>query len=201
MAIETFTAGAVLTAQQMNNLQLQAVMTFTDEAARDAAITAPSEGMFAYLTAPTVPTSNTGALTAYTGSAWACLTPQGAAVATQQSTASTSYTALATAGPAVTLVTGTKALVTITATIDRNSTAGNVQVFAAFAISGATTRAAADDTGLIHRIGPSFATLSATYLVTGLTAGTNTFTMQYKSGDPAVTARYQHRSIVVVGVL
>jgi hypothetical protein len=201
MAIQTYTSGQILTAASMTALQFQAVMTFTNEAARDAAITAPTEGMFAYLTAPTVPTSTTGALTAYTGSSWACLTPQGAVVNTLESTSSTSYTALATAGPAVTLVTGTKALVTITATIDSASTAGNTQVYAAFAVSGATTIASNDDQALDHRIGGSFATLSGTYLVSGLTAGTNTFTMQYKTGNASDAGRYQRRNIVVVGVL
>ena len=200
MAIQTFTSGQILTAAQMTSLQYQAVMTFTNEAARDAALTAPTEGMFAYLTAPTVPTSTTGALTAYTGSSWACLTPQGAVVNTLESTSSTTFTSLATAGPAVTLVTGTKALVTITATID-NGTPGSNQVYAGFAVSGATTIAANDDQALDHRIGDSFATLSGTYLVSGLTAGTNTFTMQYKSGSALVAGRFQRRNIVVVGVL
>ncbi len=200
MAIQTFTSGQILTASQMTALQYQAVMTFTNEAARDAALTAPTEGMFAYLTTPTIPTSNTGALTAYTGTAWTCLTPQGAVVNTLETTTSITYTSLATAGPAVTLVTGTKALVTITATID-NATAGSNQVYAGFAVSGASTIAANDDQALDHRIGDQFATLSGTYLVSGLTAGTNTFTMQYKTGIITTAGRFQRRNITVVGVL
>jgi hypothetical protein len=200
MAIQSYTTCQVLTAASMTALQFQAVMTFTNEAARDAAVTAPTEGMVAYLSAPTVPTSNTGALTAYTGSAWTCLTPQGAVVNTLESTSSTSYTDLTTPGPAVTLVTGTKALVTITATID-NATVSSNQVYAGFAVSGASTIAANDDQALDHRISDQFATLSGTYLVSGLTAGTNTFTMKYKTGDATRAGRFQRRNIVVVGVL
>ena len=200
MAIQSYTTGQVLTAASMTALQFQAVMTFTNEAARDAAITAPTEGMVAYLSTPTVPTSNTGALTAYTGTAWTCLTPQGAVVNTLESTSSTSYTDLATVGPAVTLVTGTKALVTITATMDQSVVGGN-QIFAGFAVSGATTVAANEDQSLDHRAGDQFLTLSGTYLVSGLTAGTNTFTMKYKSNDVTKTGRFQRRNIVVVGVL
>ena len=55
MAIQTFVAGNILTAAQMNTLQQQAVMTFTTEAARATALPSPTEGMMAFLTAPTVP--------------------------------------------------------------------------------------------------------------------------------------------------
>jgi hypothetical protein len=136
----------------------------------------------------------------YNGNAWVCLTPQSAVVNALESTASTSYTNLTTTGPSVTVATGSKALVTITATIDSNSTAGNTQVFAGFDVSGPSTVAANEDQSLNHRLGASLVTQSGTFLVTGLTGGNNVFTMKYKSGDSSITARYFRRNITVVGI-
>jgi hypothetical protein len=60
----TFVAGEVLTAAQVNTyLMEQAVMTFADATARDAAVTSPTEGMVAFL-------KDTNNLVAYDGSAW-----------------------------------------------------------------------------------------------------------------------------------
>jgi len=60
----TFVAGEVLTAAQVNTyLMEQAVMTFADSAARDAAITSPTEGMVCYL-------ADTNYVQIYDGSAW-----------------------------------------------------------------------------------------------------------------------------------
>ena len=55
--------GDILTAAQQNALAEQAVSRFADAAARDAAITSPTEGQFCYLT-------GTNALQCYNGSAW-----------------------------------------------------------------------------------------------------------------------------------
>jgi len=61
---KTFTAGAVLTASEVNNyLMEQAIPVFATTAARDAAITAPEEGMTAYVT-------GTKLTYVYTGAAW-----------------------------------------------------------------------------------------------------------------------------------
>jgi hypothetical protein len=121
MAIQTFTSGQILTAAQMTALQAQAVMTFTTEAARDTAITAPTEGMVAYLTAPTIPTFTGGALTIYNGSVWVCISEQAATVSTFESTTSTTYTNLTTTGPAVTLVTGTAAMISLVQELTRQT--------------------------------------------------------------------------------
>jgi hypothetical protein len=118
-----------------------------------------------------------------------------ATVATSQTTTSTSYTDLATAGPAVTLTTGTKALVVFNL-LDYSSSTGTV--YASVAISGATTLAVSDDWGT--RFDSSLANYGATQsrsvLFTGLTAGSNTFTMKYKVSS--VTGTFQARSIVVI---
>ena len=199
MAIQTFTSGQILTAAQMTALQAQAVMTFTTEAARDAALTAPTEGMVAYLTAPTIPTLTGGALTQYNGSVWVCLSAESATVTTFEQTSTEPFTNLATVGPAVTLVTGTTALVTICAS--GNFPSGQ-NGWISFAVSGATTLAASEGNGTFGGGGSAAlnGSLSRTLLVTGLTAGTNIFTMKYQSGG-GVTTGFRNRSITVSGVV
>jgi trimeric autotransporter adhesin len=61
---KTFTTGEVLTAGDVNGYLMQGINVFADATARDAAITAPAEGQFAY-------TRDNNSLWYYTGSAWA----------------------------------------------------------------------------------------------------------------------------------
>jgi hypothetical protein len=69
-----FVAGEVLTANDVDTyLMQQSLMVFADASARDTAITAPSEGMFAFLT-------GTDLLTYYDGSAWQEFTSGGGGV-------------------------------------------------------------------------------------------------------------------------
>ena len=164
---------------------------FTTEAARDAAITSPTEGMIVYLTAPTVPAATgtttavpTGSRTIYNGSVWVCVTPVGANTPQDGTSTSTSFTASLSGSPgtnpSVTLVTGTTALISVRATIS-NATIGQ-GCGVGVAVSGATTKAAAlDDTGVFFRSAAANqdAGISAVTIITGLTAGTNTFTLQY----------------------
>lgn len=68
----TFAAGEVLTASNTQNyLMDQAVMSFASAAARDAAVTAPEEGMHAYL-------QDTDVLTTYNGTTWVIAAQEGA---------------------------------------------------------------------------------------------------------------------------
>ena len=61
---KSFAVGEILTANNVNTyLMQQSVMTFATTAARDAAITSPSEGMFAYSTAD-------DEFYVYSGTAW-----------------------------------------------------------------------------------------------------------------------------------
>jgi hypothetical protein len=115
-------------------------------------------------------------------------------IATSQTTTSSSYTDLATVGPAVTLTTGNKALVIVTANI-YSSVAGYYSN-ASFAVSGATTISAANtnaarvaDTGGVR-------CASATVLTT-LTKGSNTFTMKY-SQSAGGTGTFFDREIIVI---
>jgi len=121
-------------------------------------------------------------------------------VATSQSTTSTTYVGLTTA-QVVTVTTGTKALVSISATFE-NAAGVNVGARMSFAISGSTTVASADEfsTGIAFLAtgGGNYQVKNgATFLVTGLTAGSNTFTAQFKKGA-GDTPGFAERTINVV---
>jgi len=70
LGFKTFTTGEVLTSADTNGYLMQGVLVFASSAARDAAITSPQEGQFAYL-------KDTNVTTYYTGSAWANLDTTG----------------------------------------------------------------------------------------------------------------------------
>ena len=70
LGFKTFTTGEVLTAADVNGYLMQGVLVFANATARDAAITSPQEGQFAYL-------KDTNVTTYYTGSAWANLDTTG----------------------------------------------------------------------------------------------------------------------------
>lgn len=211
----TVATGDVLTAATWNQAvvanTLAGLPSFTTEAARDAVITSPAEGMMCYLTAPTIPaatgvTTNvpSGVRTVYNGSVWVCVTPIGSSSATQGTTNSTSYvTTLTSDGTAmsVTLVTGTTALVTMfwrgyADAINRNQNY-------AVSVSGASTIAASDAQSLLNQV-PNVAgtnteqCLERTFFMTGLTAGTNTFTLNYKTNAGTITCVL--RDLIVQGV-
>lgn len=119
-----------------------------------------------------------------------------ATVVTSQSTSSTSFTDLATVGPAVTMTTGTRVLVLLTARIVPNTVHG--QAYMAVAVSGATTLAAAVDNAVEYQayaVG-SEGHLSAAILLTGLTAGSNIFTAKYKV--TVGSSFFEHRTLAVI---
>lgn len=109
-------------------------------------------------------------------------------------TASTGYGNLADGvTTSVTLGTGNRALVSIYANLS-NSAAGN-RTWMAYAVSGATT-IAANDTFSINHSSSGGMRWGASFLVTGLTVGTNTFTLQYRV--TAGTGTYSVRRIAVI---
>ena len=137
---------------------------------------------------------------------WSYMPPGGfpasavATVATNQSTTSASYTDLATAGPAVTITTGTKALVIVNAGL-YNTTSG-ADASMSYAVSGATTVGVSDTWRLESGAytGANVTSLiraGATYLATGLTAGSNTFTAKYAAAT-GTTGYFRERTIVVI---
>lgn len=116
-------------------------------------------------------------------------------LSTLQTTSSTSYTDLATV-TSVTLTTGTKALVSISASAEAY---GGWYTYVSFAVSGATTIAAADEWALYNfaNSGDEKSKASNVHLVTGLTAGSNTFTMKFKSASGGAR-EFINRSITVI---
>lgn len=149
----------------------------------------PYAGQFIYQT-------DNNQMLVYNGSAWVCLTPQSASVNTQQTTTSSTYTDLSTVGPTVSIQTGTSALVTVSTMSYNND--GVYFAWMSFAVSGATTLAASDDYAAASRYGNQ-TSVSKTFLLTGLTAGVNTFTAKYKA-SALTTAQFHYRCLTVVGV-
>ena len=123
-----------------------------------------------------------------------------ASVGTSESTTSTSYTNLTTT-LSTTVTTGTKALVTITVGF-QNGAIANVGSFASFDVTGATTLAASDTYATRFFAASSSNLLvngSGTWVVTGLTAGSNVFTAKYKS-ESGVLSNFVLRTISVVNL-
>lgn len=123
--------------------------------------------------------------------------PSTASVLTAQTTTSSTFTDLTTPGPAVTGTTGTTAIIMMLARAS-NGTVGGVSRFAV-AVSGATTAAADPDIGFAFAAASTGQLVngSAVYLHTGLTAGSNTFTMKYCT-DGTGTGTFSSRRVAVV---
>ena len=118
---------------------------------------------------------------------------------TSASTTSTSYVTTLTGDAtaiSVTLATGTTALVHMTGQASNNTVASTN--YLAISVSGATTLAA----GNASYFGQSTASyslgFSRVFILTGLTAGTNTFTLNYLTTGGTLT--YQARNLVVQGI-
>lgn len=108
-------------------------------------------------------------------------------------TTSTTYGDLSgNSGPAVTVDTGTAALVSLTVS---SFSTGNAS-WMSFAVSGATTLAATD-TNSIQFNSTAGMRWGAVYLISGLTAGSNTFTCKYRISTSG-TATYGTPRIGVV---
>lgn len=126
------------------------------------------------------------------------LTSATATVTTSQTISSSTYADLATAGPAVTVTTGTKALVIVSARCVRAD--NNANSYMSFAVSGATTTAASDVNALNWRSSNTSDAMraSAASSVT-LTAGSNTFTAKYRA-ENANPAAFSDRQIFVLNL-
>lgn len=244
LGFKTFTTGEVLTAADTNGYLMQGVLVFASAAARDAAITSPQEGQFAYL-------KDTNVTTYYTGSAWTNLdttgmtnpmtttgdmvysssgsTPARLGIGTtgqvltvaggipswaaasagannavsfvsgSQAVSGTSYVDLATS-QSVTVTTGTKALVLFSAQYENGSS--SLEAYMSFGVTGATTSAATDArasklfTGAFAWVG----TLSQGFIITGLTAGSNTFTTKFRmQGGGSMGFNNRYISVIDMG--
>ena len=193
-----FTAGQVLTAAQMDNVNC-GVPVFATTATRDAAFGGTgekvlAEGQFAF-------TEDTNTTWFYTGTVWSPVSGQFATAQTNsaQSTSSTTYVDLATV-TSVTLTTGTSALcIWHAAGINASSNAG---VYVSVAVSGATTVAASDTIANYLQVPSSslgiYFPIHSGHIFTGLTAGSNTFTLKYRTTTG--TATFDTRGIQVVAL-
>ncbi len=120
-------------------------------------------------------------------------------VATETTTTTSPFVDLTTPGPACTLTTGTTVLVWLSC-LAFNTTAGsNAQM--GVAVSGASTVAAvATEAYIVKSSGASdFIQAGYGFPLTGLTAGSNTFTAKYAAGVSG-TASFQRRRIIVLPI-
>lgn len=199
--VPTFTAGAVLTAAQMNTSARTGIPVFATTTTRDAAFgSSPlktlAEGQLCYIEASDI-------VQYYDGSAWRTLAPvvdsiNTAEVSTLQNTTSNTYVDLATVGPTVTVTTGTKVLVFLYSTGQSpGGTSGNARM--SFAISGATTLAADFSRSLSFFSGNGVATAGYSSVIpVTVTAGSNTFTAKYTVDNVGGTAGFANRRMIVM---
>lgn len=120
-----------------------------------------------------------------------------AEVGAGETTTSTSYTDLTTAGPSVTVETGSRAFWFLTSEISIDT--ANVTARVSVAISGATNQPAAN-TGFLQIDGISIdkaVRIGVANYSDELTPGTNTFTCKYASPSGAV-ATFTDRNITVI---
>lgn len=118
-----------------------------------------------------------------------------AKIVTSETSTATSFSDLATVGPTVTVTTGTRALVFISANAENTA---NFFASVGCAVSGATTRAATFDECLqFNAVSTQFLLqASRAVVVEGLTAGSNTFTLKYYvSGG---TGTFRRRELTVI---
>jgi hypothetical protein len=117
---------------------------------------------------------------------------------TSSSTNNVAYGDIGAAGPAITLTTGTQIVMSVGAEFANNTAGDGAAV--SFAVSGATTFNAssmeANGWGLYQFVGTVTPTMltTSTFVVTGLTAGSNTFTLKYRAITGGV-AIFQRRTI------
>lgn len=123
-------------------------------------------------------------------------------IPTSETTTSNTYTDLATPGPAVTLTTGSTVLVIFSAVAQKASS--NNTAFVSVAVSGATTVAASDANSSAFSSSNSAASTSysgmctrSVYL-TGLTPGSNTFTVKYRCDGSTWT--FLNRTVAVLAL-
>ena len=112
-----------------------------------------------------------------------------------EATTSTTYTALTTPGPIVTVITGTSAVVWVTSAL-LVATGTTDTAYMSFAVSGATTLASSD-VRAVWNPGAASVQNCACFYVSGLTAGSNVFTAQYRTNNAGNAATFQDRNLVV----
>ena len=124
-------------------------------------------------------------------------TPGAATTLSQDTTTSTSYVSTldsGTTGPSLSVTTGVAAIVLLSGSL-QNSTTFSARM--AYDISGATTRAGADNRGVgVFGVASSGANIGISVLEQGLTPGVNTFTATYRVAGG--TGTFNSRRIQVI---
>ena len=128
--------------------------------------------------------------------AMAMRTPAADFVSATETTTSTSFVALATAGPAVTVTCGTRAIVFLFSWVRNNTVNGTA--IAGYAVTGASAVGAGDNQALelMSAVSNQSARMTAVFYQQALTSGSNTFTMQYRVN--AGTGTFADRRIFVI---
>lgn len=209
-----FTSGQILTAAQMNTYIRDNIMAggpiYTTETLRDAAITSPFEGQRAYITSPeAAKVTATGTVTAipggvasvYNGSVWVNTTSVGAYTNASGTLGTAAYTATLAGSPgtnpSVTTYTGTTAMLfqsVVMANTLSATTSMDVMVTGATAGWTAGQFVCSNQFGVFNL----HCTVTMACVITGLTAGVNTFTLQYQNN--AGTATFVNRRLAVQGI-
>lgn len=144
------------------------------------------------LTMPALASASGQHFVATGANATAARLSQASFVGVAENTSSTSYAALTTAGPAVTVTCGSFVLVGISSKLTQNTATANG--YASYAISAPSTTAAADSVSVSRQFANTtdFVRASAVTMQTGMTSGSNTFTMQYRvtAGTGGFDARH-----------
>jgi hypothetical protein len=143
-------------------------------------------------TAPALVTTAGQIVVSTAANTLAARTPTAGFITTGQTTVSASYTDLTTVGPVVTVTTGTQAIVSIAISF---ANSGSFTNWSSFAVTGSTTIASLDSMS-VSLLTASFVNAGATFLVTGLTPGSNTFTQQYKVNGG--TGTFANRRLFVI---
>jgi hypothetical protein len=124
-------------------------------------------------------------------------TPNAAVALSQDTTASTSYVStldLGSTGPSLTITTGVNAIVLLSASVSNSTT---LSTRMAYDISGATTRAGADNRGIgVFGAAGNGINAGVAVLEQGLTPGVNVFTATYRVAGG--TGTYNSRRLQVI---
>lgn len=168
----TATANVALTAAQWN-------ATVRDNLLETAPAKATTAGsIFVGVTANSIAERITGAAT----------------VGTLQTTLSTTYADLTTAGPAVTRTSGTQALVMWGCEISNGTTGSSA--YMGFAVTGATSVAATDANALKFTATSGYPLQATRVTMQSVTSGSNVFTAKYRVDSG--TGSFSQRSMVVI---
>ncbi len=137
LGFKDFTTGEVLTAADVDGYLMQGIWVFASAAARDAAVTSPQEGNFAFL-------KDTNTTTYYTGSAWTNLDTTGM-VNPMTTTGDTIYSSSGST-PARLGIGSTGQVLTVSGGVPTWATPAGGSTFSGCSLTGNTSTSVANNT-------------------------------------------------------